>query len=216
MKTDQEILRNILNELKWLPFNNRNRFDIRVKDGVVTITGSVETYSQKIRVEETVLKLAGVRSISQEKQIEVAQLNKKDTDIAQSVLDALKWPIRVKVEEGAITLEGQVEWYYQRESAKKVVADLVGSRDINNLVVVKPRITSADIKQKITTALHRMVSVDASGIEVEITGNVVKLRGRVRSLAEKLDAAVAAQGAPGIIRVDNFIQVEQPADLVLN
>jgi osmotically-inducible protein OsmY len=214
MKTDLEIQNEVMNELKWLPFIRLSNFNVAVKDGIVSISGRVDSYSQKMQAEKAVLKITGVRAIARDTNIEVSDLNKKDTEIAQSVLNALKWPIMVKVESGTITLEGEVQWNYQKESAKKVVADLVGAREIVNLVKVTPRTSTVEIKNKISAALHRTASVDASNINVEIVGNVVKLRGRVRSLAEKQDAADAVCCSPGITKVENYIQVEQPVEFV--
>jgi osmotically-inducible protein OsmY len=213
MKTDHEIQNDVVNELKWLPFLKLNNISVGVEDGIVTLFGRVDSYSEKLEVEKASLKVFGVKSVSPDSEIEVAHLNKSETAIAQSVFDSLKWPIKVKVESNTVTLEGEVEWSYQKESAKRVVADLVGSRDIVNLIRVKLKTTPIYIKEKISAALHRTASVDASRIEVEIAGNVVKLRGKVKSWSEKQDAANAARFAPGIRSVENQIEIEQQVDL---
>ena len=160
-------------------------------------------------------KVTGVRGIAEDIQIGVSPVfRKNDTEIAESVLNALKWhsavpeeKVKVKVEDGIVTLEGEVEWEYQRSSAKDAVDHLLGVRNVVNNISVKPKVSVADIKNKISAAFHRTATIDADRISVEVIGNKVILEGKVRSYAEKEDAMDAAWAAPGITTVENNLEL---------
>lgn len=216
MKTDLDIQQDIMDELKWQPFLKSANIGVAVKNGIVTLSGNVDNYFQKTEAEKAAKKVMGVKAIAEDIQIGVAPSYKKtDAEIAESVMNALKWhaavpdeKITVKVEDGIVTLDGDVEWEYQRTSAKKAVNNLLGVRNVINLITVKPRITSFDIRVKINQALHRTATVDAERIAVEVDGNKVILHGKVRSFAEKDDVEDAAWCAPGVSRVESHIEVE--------
>ena len=158
----------------------------------------------------------GVKAIAQDIHVGASPANgKTDTEIAESVLNVLKWhtavqeeEIEIKVEDGFVTLEGEVDWEYQRAGAKHAVADLSGVRGINNFITVKPVVVSGDVENKIRAALERNASTDANRITVEVSKHNVILKGKVRSLAEKEDARNAAWAAAGVTSVDDRLEVE--------
>lgn len=220
MKTDLEIQQDVMNELKWQPFLKSANIGVAVKNGIVTLSGNVDNYSQKIEAEKAAKKVTGVKAIAEDIQIGVSPaLEKTDIDIAESVMNALKWHaavpedrIKVKVENGIVTLDGEVEWEYQRTSAKKAVNNLLGVRNLVNLITIKPRLTAFDVRAKINEALHRTATVDAERVSIEVDDRKIILRGKVRSFAEKEDVEDAAWCAPGVSKVESHLEVE-PVEL---
>jgi osmotically-inducible protein OsmY len=215
MKKDIEIQEDVISQLKWEPFLKASDIGVVVKNGIVTLSGTVANYSQKLAAERAAKKVTGVRGIAEDIQIGVSPVfRKNDTEIAESVLNALKWhsavpeeKVKVKVEDGIVTLEGEVEWEYQRSSAKDAVDHLLGVRNVVNNISVKPKVSVADIKNKISAAFHRTATIEADRISVEVVGNKVILEGKVRSYAEKEDAMDAAWAAPGITTVENNLEL---------
>ncbi len=207
-----------MEEIKWAPFLKPSEIGVAVKNGIVTLSGQVDSYSKKMAAENAAKKVAGVKAIAEDIQIGVSHnSNKSDTEIAEAVFNALKWhsgvkenEIKIKVEEGNVRLEGEVEWEFERNYAKKAIENLTGVRSVLNLISVKPKITPSDIKQKISAAFHRSATINAGKISAEITGTTVTLYGTVRSFTEKEDATNAAWNAPGVTNVDCRIAVELP------
>ena len=216
MKSDADIQKDVMDQLKWEPFLKASEIGVAVKNGIVTLTGQVDSYLKKMAAERATRNVYGVRAIAEDIQIGVSPAFKKtDMEIADAVLNALKWHsavpeegIRVKVENGVVTLEGEADWDYQRSSANNAIENIVGVKDIHNNITVRARITQDDLKQKISAAFHRSATIDARSITVEITGNKAVLKGHVRSYAEKEDAKKAALAAPGITSVDNKLDIE--------
>lgn len=217
MKSDVQILHDVLDQLVWEPDITATDINVTVKNGIVTLSGLVNTYSQKITAEEAVKKIAGVRAVAEEIQVRVSPAYKKtDSEIAEAVLFALKWNshipegnIKIMVQEGVVTLEGEVEWDFQRTAARNAIKNLAGVRWINNNIEVKPIIEPNDIKQKITAAFMRSASIDAKKIGIETQGSRIVLKGKVRSIAEREDAENAAWSAPGVTSVKNELVVEE-------
>lgn len=216
MKTDLEIQRNVMDELKWEPFLNSSEIGVAVKNGVVTLTGTVDTFSKKQAAEKAAKRVTGVKAVAEEIEVKLfPSSTKSDTDLASTIVDSLKWHsamkeerIKVKVEKGWVTLEGDVEWEFQKDAAKTTVENLMGVKGITNLINVKPAVTAKDIKQKISSALLRSATLDSEKIEVEIRGNKAIITGKVRSWAEKQEAENAAWNAHGITSVENKLTVE--------
>ncbi len=218
MKTDLEIQKDVVEQLKWEPFLNAAQIGVSVKNGIVTLSGQVDAYSKKILAEKAAKKVAGVKAIAEDIQVGLSPAYRKtDAEVAEAVVNALKWhtmipeeKIRVSVEEGNVKLEGEVEWEYQRNQAKTSVENLSGVKYVTNLITVKPKITPYELQQKITASFQRSANIDAGKITAEVLGGKAILRGKVRSFAEKEDAENAVWSAPGIVSVENKLVIEEP------
>ena len=218
MKTDYQIQEDVMEELKWQPFLKASEIGVAVKNGIVTLSGHVDSYSKKITAENAAKNVAGVKAVAEEIEVGISpSYNRTDAEIAEAVLNALKWhtavqedKIKVKVEDGYVKLEGEVEWEYQRTMAKTAIENLAGVRYVTNLITVKPQVSSSDIEKKINAAFHRSATIDSNSIDAEVHGSSVTLSGKVRSIAEKEDAEDAAWFAPGVTSVVNNIEIEEP------
>ena len=216
MKNDLEIQQDVINHLKWQPSINSSNIGVAVKNGVVTLSGQVDTYYQKLAAENAAKKVTGVRAIAEDLQVGMSPaFHKTDAEIAESVLNALKWhsavpenKIKVKVDDGFVTLEGQVEWEFQSSSAKSAVSNLLGVKNVINNIVIEPKLTATDVRSNIREALHRTATVDAGKITVSINGTKVILHGTVRSFAEKEDIEEAAWCPPGVTAIESHLTVE--------
>ena len=216
MKSDYQIQKDVMEELKWQAFLKASEIGVAVKNGVVTLSGNVDSYSKKLAAENAAKKIAGVKAVAEDIEVGISPIYRRtDAEIAEAVLDALKWhtavqeeKIKIKVEDGNVKLEGEVEWEYQRTMAKTAIENLAGVRFVINLITVKPKISPSDIQEKIIAAFHRSATVDSSKIRAEVEGTKVTLRGTVRSIAEKEDAENAAWFAPGVMSVVNKIEIE--------
>jgi len=213
-RTDEEIQRDVLAELKWDAQLQPNEIGVMVKDGVVTLTGWVDSYLKKWAAEDAAHRVPGVKAVANDIEVRLST-QRTDSDIAAAAVHALEWDagipsdkIQVTVSKGWVTLRGEVEWEYQREEAERVVRRLTGVTGVTNLITVKPRVTATDLKKKIEDALVRNAQIDASRITVEVQGSKVILKGTVRSYAEKQEAERVAWLAPGITAVENRILVE--------
>lgn len=219
MKTDIQIQKDVMDELKWQPFLNSSEIGVAVKDGIVTLSGKVDSYSKKLSAERAAKKVVGVKAVAEDIQIGVSPAySKTDTEIAEAVLNALKWhtsvpddKIKIKVENGSVTLEGDVEWEYQRLSARTAIQNLSGVRSVINLLTLKPKLNPIELEHKIELAFRRNATIDASKIDVSTIGNKVILTGKVRSFAESEDAEDVAWAAPGVYTVENKLKIEEPA-----
>lgn len=218
MKSDYQIQKDVMEELKWQAFLKASEIGVAVKNGVVTLSGNVDSYSKKLAAENAAKKIAGVKAVAEDIEVGISPIYRRtDAEIAEAVLDALKWhtavqeeKIKIKVEDGNVKLEGEVEWEYQRTMAKTAIENLAGVRFVINLITVKPKISPTDIQEKIIAAFHRSATVDSSKIRAEVEGSKVTLSGTVRSIAEKEDAENAAWFAPGVMSVVNKIEIEVP------
>jgi len=218
MKSDVQIQKDVMEELKWQPFLNASEIGVAVKNGIVTLSGKVNSYSKKLTAERAAKKVAGVKAVAEEIEVgPTSPYSKTDAELAEAVLNALKWhaavqeeKIKISVENGTVKLEGEVDWAYQRTSAKSAIENLTGIRSVVNLITVKPTITASDIQQKIKAAFLRNASFDAGHVTAEVDGGKVTLNGFVRSLSEKEDAETAAWNAPGVTRVDSKLEIKLP------
>jgi osmotically-inducible protein OsmY len=218
MKSDIQIQKDVMDEIKWEPYLNAAQIGVAVKNGIVTLSGQVDSFSKKLTAEKAAKRVAGVKAVAEDITVGISPSYKKtDAEIADAVLNALKWhsavqdeKIKIKVEDGNVKLEGEVEWEFQRSNAKAAIENLIGVRSVVNAITVRPKITGIDIEQKINAAFHRSATIDAGKILAEVNGSKVTLRGKVRSVAEKEDAETAAWNAPGVTNVDSRIEIELP------
>ena len=217
-RTDEEIQRDILEELKWDTRVRPNEIGVAVKDGVVTLTGWVDSYLKKMAAEEAAHRVRGVKAVVNDIEVRLpSSAERTDEDLAKAALNALQWQagvpadkIDVTVSHGWVTLKGEVEYGYQKREAERAVERLSGVRGVINLIRVKPGLSPTDLKQKIEQALVRNAELDASRITVEVQGSKVILHGTVRSYAEKKAAEEAAWAAPGVSEVENHITISLP------
>jgi osmotically-inducible protein OsmY len=214
IRTDEEIQRDVLAELKWDAQVQPNEIGVSVKDGVVILSGWVDSFLKKWAAEEAAHRVPGVKAVANDIEVRLPS-ERTDADVAAAVIRALEWDagipsdkIEVTVSKGWVTLKGEVEWQYQKEDAERVVRRLSGVKGVSNLIVVKPRTTASELKKKIEEALVRNAQIDASRITVEVQGSKAILKGTVRSWAEKEEAERVAWLAPGITSVENRITLE--------
>jgi osmotically-inducible protein OsmY len=212
-KTDRQLQQDVIEELRFDSQVQVNEIGVIATDGVVTLTGWVDSYLKKWRAEEAAHRVRGVRAVANDIEVRLSS-ERTDADIAAAAARALAWNsslpadrIKVTVSKGWITLEGDVEWQYQRQEAENAVRRLWGVRGVSNLLSVKPSASPTDLKKKIEEALVRSAQLDAKGITVEIQGSTAILKGSVRSWAERQEAQRIAWLAPGITNVDNNITV---------
>jgi osmotically-inducible protein OsmY len=213
-RTDEEIQRDVLSELRWDARIQPNEIGVSVKDGIVTLTGWVDSYLKKWTAEEVAHRVNGVKAVANDLELKLAT-ERTDADIAAAAIHAIEWDafvpsdkVQVTVSKGWITLRGEVEWQYQKEDAERVVRRLAGVKGVTNLITVKPRTTAPDLKRKIEDALVRNAEIDADRITVEVQGSKAILKGIVKSWSEKEEAERVAWSAPGILSVDNRITIE--------
>ena len=216
MRTDAQIKQNIIDELAFQPNIDETQIGVVVKDGIVTLTGLVFSYAIKIAIVKTVEKIAGVKAIAEDIEISYrSSLNKTDTKIANAAISAIEWnasvpndKVIVEVDNGWITLLGELEKAYQKEAARRTVEYLSGVKGVtNNITLNQNTIQPHDIKDKINQAFKRSAMIDALSITIETTDHAVKLTGKVRSVKEKKEAEKAAFNAPGVYAVQNELKV---------
>jgi len=214
-RTDVQIQADVVAELKYEPRVQANEIGVVVKDGVVALTGWVDSYGKKYAAEEAAHRVRGVKAVANDIEVRLPLSSERtDADLAAAAVRALEWDALINVEKldvtvskGWVTLKGDVEWPFQKDDAERVVRRLTGIKGLTNLLTVKPRVTPTDLKQKIEQALVRTAQDDANRITVEVDGNKVILKGTVRAWAERQEAERAAWAAPGVLSVDNRITV---------
>ena len=216
MKTDAQLHRDIVDELEWDPMIREKEIGVAVSDGVVTLSGSVASYAEKFAVERGIERIAGVKAVANELEVRLPSASfRTDTDIAHKVVEALQWDVLVpdqkilaRVTDGWVTLEGEVEWDYQKQAALKAIRNLTGVRGVRNLIKVTPTFVSPfDVSQKIKDALRRRADREASRITVTAENNVVTLKGQVPTFADRRAVEGAAWSAPGVRDVRDEIDV---------
>ncbi len=215
MKTDKELRKDVLAELEYEPSIDAIEIGVAVKDGLVTLTGTVASYFEKWKAERAAERVEGVRAVANEMEVRLpGDSKRRDTDIAAAAVNALKWnslvpadKIKVTVDDGWITLKGEVPYRFQKEAAESAVRHLTGVTGASNLIQIKPSVSSTEVKKKIEEALERMAQVDAQQIQVETTDGKVILKGKVRSWTEREEAEKAAWRAPGVAQVEDQIRV---------
>jgi osmotically-inducible protein OsmY len=214
MKSDSEIKTDVDAELRWSPEIDETDIATKVKTGVVTLAGFVHTYHEKHRAEAIVKQVAGVTGVANDIEVRLGAGSATDPEIARQAVEALKrasaWgpdAIRPVVKKGHVTLEGTVAWQYQRERAVNAVARINGVTGVTNDILLRPTVSTSDIKHKIEDAFRRNAVIDASLVKVDANGSEVILRGEVRSWAEHDQAQASAWSAPGVTHVKNELSI---------
>jgi osmotically-inducible protein OsmY len=215
MKSDREIEQDVRDELQWDPDLDASDIAMSAKNGVVTLAGFVKSYTDKYEAEAAAKRVAGVVGVANDLEVRLPSVDERpDPDIARDAVAAIKSQlpissehIKVVVKNGWVTLEGQVEWQYQRSTAENAVRRIKGVKGVSNLIQLKPRAEPSEIKRKIEEAFRRNAEVDANRITVEAHGGEVILKGTVRSWIEREEAERAAWSAPGVTKVEDRIIV---------
>jgi osmotically-inducible protein OsmY len=214
-RTDEQIQTDVLEELKWDTRVRPNEIGVAVKDGIVTLTGWVDSYLKKMAAEEAAHRVPGVKAVANDIEVRLPGFAERtDTDLAAAVLNALRWDaaiptgkVDVTVSQGWVTLKGEIDYAFQKRDAERAVRRLSGVKGVSNLIVVKPQVFPSDLKQQIERALVRNAQTDARNITIEVEGSKVILRGTVRSYAEKQAAEETAWSAPGVTEIENRIVI---------
>jgi osmotically-inducible protein OsmY len=215
MKTDSELKQDVMAELAWDPAIKADAVGVAVKDGVVTLTGHLETFGEKFAIERALRRIQGVQAIALELDVKLSpQHERSDTEIAQAIEQALRWnasvpeeKIRVMVERGGVRLSGEVDWDFQRQATERSIRPLIGVKSIVNEITLKPRATPSDVLERIEEALKRQAEREARRVQVSVSGSTVTLSGTVHSWHERKAAAGAAWSAPGVHSVIDGLRV---------
>jgi len=213
--TDKDLKRNVQNALDFEPSIDAAHIGVTVEGGVVTLHGNVRSYSEKTTAERVTLRVYGVKAVANDLIVHLpTDFSRTDSDIAEAALNALKWNtlvpedrVSVVVTNGLVRLDGNVDWQYQKDVAGRAVCDLLGVKAVTNNITVKPRVKSADVRDKIEAAFKRSAEIDARRISVAAEDGKVILSGNVHSWAERREAERAAWAAPGVILVDDRLTI---------
>lgn len=213
--TNRELKDEVLNALDWEPSIDAGEIDVAVDENVVTLSGRVGSYTQKQAAERVTLGVYGVKGVANDLEVVLAPVfERTDTDVAQAAVQALKWNtvvpqdrVTVTVSSGWVTLQGSVDWQYQKDAAYRTVRDLAGVRGVTNNVTMTPRVSTTGVQQKIEEAFRRSAEIDARRVTVAAQNGQVTLTGNVHSWAERQEATRAAWAAPGVTQVVDRLAV---------
>jgi len=216
MKTNEQLQRDVIDELKWDPLISASEIGVSAKEGVVTLSGYVDSFSKKYAAEKAAKRVNGVQAVAED--IEVRLTNglarHDDTAIAATILNAFKWnslvpesQLKIKVDDSWVTLEGTVDWQFQKDAAYKAVRDIAGIRGVSNLINLKPQLEKTDIERTIKQALQRRANVNADNIRVRTEGGKVILSGKASTWYERQEVEKAVWASPGVTEVDDNISI---------
>lgn len=213
---DMALRKDVIEELEWDPSIDARTIGVAIEDGIIALTGHVASYAEKTNAEKIVKRVHGVQGVANDLEVKLAtSFERDDVDIARSAVNALDWNVavpqdrvKVTVAKGWVTLDGNVDWYYQKRAAEEAVFLLAGVRGvINNVNVATRQIHVQDVKGKIEAALKRNAEIDSKKIAVQASDGKVTLSGSVRSWVEREDAVAAAWSAPGVTNVVDHIRI---------
>lgn len=223
MKNNAELQRDVQDAIKWEPLLNAAEIGVTVKDGVVTLTGVVDNYTKKLEAEDAAKNVAGVKAVVEKIEVKFSgsYAKKDDNEIATEVLNALKWnwrvpndKIKVRVEKGRVTLEGELQWNYEKEAANDAVKNLLGVTGVSNNIKIRSEVNEAIEKADIEIAFKRNWSIYDNDINVKVVGHKATLSGTVNSWYQKNEAGRIALNAPGVWSVDNELVVDYDYSLM--
>jgi osmotically-inducible protein OsmY len=216
MKSDMVLQHDVMEELEWEPSIDASKIGVTAKEGVVTLSGSVPIYADKVEAERIAKSIGGVKAVANEIEVHIpGKSERNDTDIAAAAVNALKWhtsipddKVKVTVRNGWITLEGQVEWQYQRDAARDAVRFLSGVKGVTNSITLAAKPKPKDVRARIESAFKRSAQIDANHVRIEAHDGTIILKGKVSSWSERAEAERVAWIAPGVTVVDNRLAVE--------
>ncbi len=222
MKSNETLQKDVQDAIKWEPLLHAAEIGVIVKDGIVTLTGTVDNYSKKREAEYAAKNVAGVRAVVEKIEVKFGSWGKpNDQEIANEVLNSFRWSwrvpdekIKIKVENGWVSLEGKVNWNYQKEAARKAVINLNGVQGVNNNIKIESEIKDAVEKKEIEKAIERNWALDNKNINVKVHENNVTLTGNVNSTYQKDKAEKIAWSAPGVKHVENKLEIEHDYSLI--
>jgi osmotically-inducible protein OsmY len=215
MKTDAQIRDDVIEELRWDPqITEPDAIGVAVADGAVTLTGHASTYAEKLAAARAAERVYGVKAVANDIRVQLSGLPRDDSDIARAIAHVLEWNVQVpegrvhaEVENGWVTLDGEVEYDYQRREVERMVRQIRGVTGVLNHITVNPPVTPARVHAAIEDAFKREAEIDARHVRVEVTDHTAKLDGQVHSLTEANAAVAAAASAPGVASVENHLVV---------
>ena len=213
--TDKDLKQHVQSALDWEPSLNAIDIGVSADEGVVTLRGNVASYAEKVTAERVTLRVYGVKGVANDLAVHLASLfERTDTEVAQAAVGALKWNtmvpadrVTVTVKNGWLSLNGTLDWQYQKDAAGRAVRDLTGVKGVMNNVTVQPRVKTIDVRDKIEAAFKRSAEIDARRVNVNATDGKVILSGNVRSWAERQEAERAAWAAPGVTQVEDHLAI---------
>jgi len=214
-RTDHEIQASVQAELGWTPNLDEAAIGVAVDNGTVTLSGEVDTYSQRVAAVKSAQRVRGVTTVADELKVHPSAGfgPRTDTDIAEALHRSFGWSaqvpetVKAEVADHRVTLTGEVMWHYQREAVRRIAENMLGVTSVNNRITLTPRPTATDIEQRITNAIARSAALDAKHITVSTRGDEVTLTGTVRSWAERSQAGRAAWNSPHVLKVHNYLSV---------
>lgn len=215
MRTDDEIRDDILAEIDWDPQIESNDIGVTVEDGAVTLYGTVQSYAARLAAERAAKRVKGVRAVAEEIKVKYpSDRSVSDQDIAEAISSILQWnatlrgyDIKAEVRSGYVTLTGKVDWHFQRETARQLIAEVRGVTGVSNQIALLQRTSAVDVKKKITQALHRNADFEASHITVNVDGSKVTLSGNVKAWYERKLVEDAVWAAPGVTSIQDNLHV---------
>lgn len=215
MKDDKALQLDVIDELQWEPSVDAAEIGVTARDGVVTLTGRVPTYCERVTAERVAKRVHGVKALANDIEVRPQGVGERtDTELAQVILEALRWKshvpsdrVKVAISKGWVTLEGEVDWHYQKQAAEEAVRPLLGVRGVFNVITIKPKALATDVQHRIEAAFKRNAELDANQVRVEAHEGKVTLRGDVHSWAERQEAERTAWAAPGVTQVEDLLTI---------